>query len=417
MYNLHLSAEQLEIRDTVRDFVARKVKPVALNADRLQTPEQPLLVDVLDQASQMGLRTLALSEELGGAGGDALTCCIVSEELAAGDVDVAAVLAETSSLSHVLFDELMTAAQRERFLPQFLADDRYHLALADREPDSDSELGVNYHRPVAGENAVRTTAVRAGNGDWVVTGIKDCVANAPIAKLLAVRVKTTAGAIDGTRIILVPQGAPGLTIRRQEGAGVRCHGVCGEVILEDCRVPAENLLGPESETTLFDRAGCGGRGQPQHSAMNIGVGRAVYEAALDYAQIRVQGGRRLIEHQAIGTKLAEIAIKLEVARNAVWQAAWGSDHPEAYADRSLADVPLAAMAKVFTSEMVYQATKDAAEIFGAMGVMKDMPLQKHVHDALIFLHSGNGNSELKLRIAESLAGYRRPSMASAHAAE
>src|SRR5215204_3986684 len=135
MYNLHLSAEQLEIRDTVRDFVARKVEPVALNADRLQAPEQPLLVDVLDQASQMGLRTLALSEELGGAGGDALTCCIVSEELAAGDVDVAAVLAETSSLGRILFGELMTAAQRERFLPQFVADDRYHLALAEREPD------------------------------------------------------------------------------------------------------------------------------------------------------------------------------------------------------------------------------------------------------------------------------------------
>ena len=105
MYNLHLSPEQLEIRDTVRDFVARRGQ-----AGRDQRPSasrratRPLLNDVLDKASQIGLRTLALSEELGGAGADTLTCCIVTEELALGDPDVAAVLAQTSALAHVLFD-------------------------------------------------------------------------------------------------------------------------------------------------------------------------------------------------------------------------------------------------------------------------------------------------------------------------
>src|SRR5712692_4261748 len=133
MYNLHLSAEQLEIRDTVRDFVAQEIKPVALNANRLDACDRRLLADVLDKASRMGLRTLALSEELGGAGADALTCCIVTEELAVGDADLAAVLAETAALGRVLFNERMTAPQRERFLPQFLADDRYHLALAEDE--------------------------------------------------------------------------------------------------------------------------------------------------------------------------------------------------------------------------------------------------------------------------------------------
>ena len=79
---------------------------------------------------------------------------------------------------------------------------------------------------------------------------------------------------------------------------------------------------------------------PLFQALNLGIGRAAYEAALDYAQLRVQGGRRIVEHQAIGTKLAEIAIRLEVARNAIWRAAWASDHPEAFADRSLPDLPL-----------------------------------------------------------------------------
>src|SRR6185295_4708546 len=98
MYNLHLSAEQLEIRDTVRDFVAQEIKPVVLKADRLDAGDRSLPTALLDQASQMGLRTLALSEAAGGAGADNLTCCIVTEELAAGDADIAAVLSETSAL-------------------------------------------------------------------------------------------------------------------------------------------------------------------------------------------------------------------------------------------------------------------------------------------------------------------------------
>jgi alkylation response protein AidB-like acyl-CoA dehydrogenase len=405
MYNLHLSAEQLEFRDTVRDFVTQEIKPVALKPERLEPFEHPLLTEILDKASQMGLRTMALSEDKGGAGADHLTGAIVTEELAVGDVDVAAVLAETSTLSHILFDRLLTPAQRARLLPQFLKDDRYHLAFADREPSTDTRLGVNY-RSAAMQMPVATKAVRAENGDWIVNGSKDCVRNAPIAKLFAVQVTSDgAGRQD---ILLVPRDAPGLAVREQDQAKLRCHGVGGELVFSNCRVPAENLLSAEGgrAATLFREIV--ERGSPQEQGLNLGIGRAAYEAALEYAQLRVQGGRRIIEHQAIGTKLAEIAISLEVARNAVWQAAYASDHPDAVADRSLSDLPLQIIAKVFTSEAVYRAAKDAAEVFGAMGVMRDMPLQKYVHDALVCLHSGDGNSDAKLRIAEALAGYRRP---------
>src|SRR5881392_1283545 len=122
MYSLHLSPEQLQIRDTVRDFVAQEIKPRALAPQRLEASARPILAEVLDQASQLGLRTLALSEEAGGAGADNLTCCIVTEELAAGDPDLAAALAETSALGHMLFDQGMSPGQRDRFLPQFLKD-------------------------------------------------------------------------------------------------------------------------------------------------------------------------------------------------------------------------------------------------------------------------------------------------------
>ncbi len=403
MYSLQLSPEQLEIRDTVRDFVTREIKPVALKADRLDLCDRSLLTDLLDQASQMGLRSLALSEERGGAGADALTSCIVTEELAAGDADIAAVLSESSRLAHLLFDQCLSDAQREEFLPKFVGGDRYHLAFAGREPGTDTRLGVNYHRPADTEVAVKTAATKSGNG-WIINGVKDCVANAPIAGLFAVLVQIPGR--PAASVLLVPADAPGLSVHAHDNAWQ--HGTCGEVTLKDCRVPAGNLLGDDAAAVLTGAA-APGRGVPLAQALNLGIGRAAYEAALDYAHLRVQGGRPLIEHQAIGTKLAEAAIRLEVARGAVWQAAWASDHPEAISDRSLSDLPLTTIAQVFTSEAVMKTAKDAAEIFGAMGVMRDMPLAKYIHDARVCQHSGDGNTDARLRVAEEIAGYRRAS--------
>jgi len=395
MYNLHLSPEQLEIRDMVRDFVAREVKPAALAVDRMESGERPLLLEQIEQASQLGLRALALSQEAGGAGADTLTCCIVAEELAAGDPDIAAVLAQTWMMAHVLFDRIMTPAQRECFLPPFLAEPGYHLGHACEEPDRDAGLGIHYHRPRATDVGPATKAVRSGDS-WIV--------NVPLAKLFAVEV-ALAGADAGTgaRMILVPRETAGLGIELDEPRLRRRHGACGRLVLRDCRVPAESLLGNEGVSASSALTGLRG---PQDLALNLGIGRAAYEAALDYAQLRVQGGRHIIEHQAIGAKLAEIAARLEVARAAIWQAAWASDHPEALADRSLSDLPLAQVARVYAPRAIYQATKDAAECFGAMGVMRDMPLQKYVHDALVCLHSGEGETEARLRLAEAIAAYR-----------
>jgi alkylation response protein AidB-like acyl-CoA dehydrogenase len=398
MYDLHLSAEQLEIRDTVRDFVTSVVKPVTLKAARLDACDRTLPMTLFEQASQMGLRALALSEERGGAGADTLTACIVAEELAAGDADFAAVLAETSRLGALLFDRVLSDAQREKFLPKFVGDDACHLAFAAHEPGSDTRLGVNYHRPQSFEPAIKTTAAKGRDGEWIINGEKDCVANAPVAGLFAVLAQMPGRSEPS--VLLVPADAPGLTMRAHENAWQ--HGLCGSVTFKDCRMPAGNLLDEGAADILRDA------GNPLPQAINLGIGRAAYEAALDYARLRVQGGRPLIEHQAIATKLAESAIRLDVARSAVWRAAWAHDHADAVADGSLPDVPLQGVAQVFTSEAVMKVAKDCAEVFGAMGVMRDMPLHKYIHDARVCLHSGDGNSEAKLRLAELLAGYRRP---------
>ena len=227
MYNLYLSPEQLEFRDTVRDFVEDDVKPVTLKADRLDLNDRTLPVEVLRKASQMGLRTLALPEDLGGVGADALTACIVIEELAVGDTDVAAVLAETSALGLRLFSA-MTPEQRERFCAAFLEDDGYHLALACREPGDDSSLGVNYHRP-APEMRLATTAKRDG-GEFVINGAKDAIANAPIAKLIAVEAQTD----KGPALLLVPRETAGLTVMPQPEPSWY-HGSCGQISLKDVR--------------------------------------------------------------------------------------------------------------------------------------------------------------------------------------
>jgi alkylation response protein AidB-like acyl-CoA dehydrogenase len=407
MYNLHLTPEQLEFRDTVRDFVEGEVKPVAIHPDRLQPFERPLLTELLDKASQMGLRTLALPEEAGGADADCLTGCIVTEELAAGDVDIAVALAYTSALGRTLHDG-MTADQRAGLFAKFAEDDRFHLAYAGSE--SAAEIGWSYHRPAVGP-AAQVTAVRHSSGDWVINGSLAYVVNAPIAKLFVVQVATGSKKGGGVSTLLVPRDAAGLTVGeslKSVGEMVRWHpGSGAPVTFKDCRVPAAHLFGTEG-VSPFAGGTAPARVTPLIAAANLGLGRAAYDAALDYAKIRRQGGRNIVEHQAIGTKLADCAIKLELARTMIWKAAWALDHPDAVADRSLPALPLHTMARIYTAEAANEVALLSAECFGAMGVMRDMPLQNYVHESFVFAHSDETDGAAKLVIAEAVAGYERP---------
>ncbi len=413
MHDIRLTVDQVEFRDTVRDFVTREVKPFALNPKRLEDFSRQFPGAVLDKASGMGLRTLALSEAAGGAGADTLTSCVVLEELGAGDVDIAFPLAYTSILAPFLFDHAMTEEQRQRFLPRFMDDDGYHLAFAAHQ--SDPDLGWSYHREVTAQSTCRVKAVRQGNGDWIVNGTTDLVANAPIAKLIAVQAQAGADS-DSLLTLLVSRDAAGCTVRDAQEAGGATddgatikwyHGTSGEITLKDCRVPAMNVLCGDTGTQLS--AASIAPGSPQFQAINLGVGRAAFEAAVEYAKLRVQGARPIIQHQAIGTILANIAVRLEVARNAIWHAARVRDHLQSGGERGASDLPVDTIAQVYTSEAMCKVTEDAAECFGAMGVMLDMPLPKYVRDARVFLHSGDSVAVAKLRIAEAVAGFSRTS--------
>jgi alkylation response protein AidB-like acyl-CoA dehydrogenase len=414
LYDLSLTAEQLEFRDTLRDFVRNEVKPAALHPDRLQPFEKPLLTTALEEASRMGLRTLALSENAGGAGADSLTSCIVLEELAAGDVDLAVVLGHTSLLANALFDEAMSAEQRRRFLPDFLDERGYHLALAAQ--DYRALRGWQYHRDDHDEPAKEPLAVKQPDGAWLVDGAFAYVPNAAVAMLFAVQVRSdpAKSGLNGLTTLLVPRETPGLIVHeppKATGESVRWqHGAGAAVELKHCRIPAENVLGKENQSR-FGHGAFAARATVQLAAVNIGLGRAAFEAALDYSKIRVQGGRPIVQHQSIGTILADAATKLETSRNLVWKAAWVSDHPQAVADRSVPELPLHVMARSYSAEAMHEVTLGAAECFGAMGVMRDMPMQKYVHDAHMLLYAADNDSASRLQVSEALAGYERAAAA------
>ncbi len=403
MYDLSLTGEQLEFRDTVREFVEAELKPAALAPKRLEPFEKPLLTDVLNKASQMGLRTLTLSENAGGTAADTLTACIVMEELGAGDVDVASALARTAMSAQAL-ERAMTPAQRDRLLKGIAENDAFHIAFAGQDPYVG--VGWSYHQPLAAES-VEVSAQKQSNGDWVINGSVALVMNAPIANLFVVQVRTGG---KGVSTLLVPAGAAGLTVReplKVVGETVRWHAGPGAgVTFKDCKVGADHLLGREGQSPFAAGSGCIG-GTLAMAAVNLGLGRAAYEAAVDYAKIRRQGGRNIIEHHAIGTKLANCAVKLELARNMIWKAAWALDHADAAQASGYAALPLHVVARIYTAEAVNEVTLDAAECFGAMGVMRDMPLQKFVHDGMVFLHSEETDGAAKLAIAEAVAGYQR----------
>jgi butyryl-CoA dehydrogenase len=412
MYDLHLSQEQLEIRDTVRSFVENEIKPLALKPERLEPFAKPLMREALEQAAQMGLRTLTLSEASGGIGADTLTHCIVLEELAAGDVDLAAALMQTSLIARVLFEDLMSEGQRKRFLPAFLDDHDYHLACTGWR--AHPQLGWHYHRLSPPPAVERPTAVLR-NTEWVIDGSVAFVANAPIARLFAVEVAIRdPGGTERVGTLLVPRDASGLAVQEDpapdgDDADMAWHhGPGSAVVFRRCRVPEDAFVGHAQHPTMAAFTAsteCGA------AALSLGIGRAAYDAALAYSKLRRQGGRNIIEHQSIGTLLANCAIRLEAARALIWKAAWALEHPDAIADGSLANLPLHEMARIFTSEVVHEVTLNAAECFGAMGVMRDMPLQKYVDDALVSLHGEPGPAAAKLMVAEAVAGFQRPTAA------
>ena len=382
MIDRGLSEEQRLMRETCRGFVNDLVIPfMRRNWQRewLMDPDARLPREILEQADRIGIRTLGVPEEFGGIqldpASEVQTFALISEEIARGDSGLADKLVQVWKVS-VLLRNIAPRPLQERWFPKLVADPAFLLAHCLTEPRGASDRWLPYNVP---EAAMNTKAVLKG-GEWVINGRKQFISNGYDASLFVVYANSNpkVGMLQGTSSFLVPRGTPGLTIARcNETLGGRFMNN-GELVFEDCRVPADHLL---VENDALGKAGIYFRpGKIIQASKNLGVGMAAFERTADYVQNYVQGGRILIKHQAVALRLADMATRLAAVRSLLREAARAVDERAPDADT------LCNMVKVFASEEVFKVTQHAMELHGGNGVMLDFGIEKLVRDAAVFLH-------------------------------
>ncbi len=394
MFDIRLNEQQRAFQELAREFAQNEIKPRALELDAKPNWEERIPWDALKKGSQLGFRTFVLQEENGGAGAsDHLTACVIAEELAAADIGTAYYFMLTARRARDWFELRMTQEQRDYFLPKFLSDDFYFTTVAIHEPDTD--LGFDYYIETPENVRLKTRAVEQPDGSWVINGAKNFQTVGYLAKLIV----TIAQTVDGPRAFLVEGDSPGLVRHPMSKIGRRV-GDNAEIFYDNVRVPKGRILAPNPP---------GRTDTGTHvtiASLTLGLGRAALEETLKYTQERVAGGKPIIQHQAVGLFLADMATNLEAARRLIWTAAWAKDHPEAFADGSADWQPYEMMALAFTGTAVQRLTEQGMELFGGMGVISGMPIEKYVRDALIQKHI-SFPFPTRFKITEALAGYKR----------
>jgi alkylation response protein AidB-like acyl-CoA dehydrogenase len=394
MFDIRLTEEQEAFRQAAREFAQNEIQPVALDLDRQPNWEDRIPWDLLRKGSQLGFRTFVLAEENGGSGlSDHLTSCLVAEELAAGDIGTAYYFMLTARRARDWFEIRMTPEQRAYFLPKFHEDDTYFTTIAIHEPDTD--LGFDYFTETPEHVRFRTRAVKQSDGSWILNGAKNFQTVGYLAKLLVVIAQTE----NGPAAFLVEGDSPGLSRNPLSKIGRRV-GDNAEIFFDNVHVPKGHIMPPAPK----GRSDIGT--VVTIAALTLGLGRAALEATLKYTQERISGGKPIIRHQAVGLYLAEMAMHLEAARGLIWKAAWLKDHPEAIESGAVEDLPYELMAEAFTGTAVQRLTEQGIELFGGMGVMSGMPIEKYFRDAIVQKHI-SFPFPTRFKITEAMAGFKR----------
>jgi alkylation response protein AidB-like acyl-CoA dehydrogenase len=383
-----LSEEQVDMRDALREFVRKEVRPRALEREWAPDVER-IPWDWIEGLSKMGVRTMPVPEEFGGSGADCLSVCIAGEELAAGDLGLAVAMDQTWKLIP-LITTACTGEQRQRYLPAFMADPRYLLAVGLHEDNAGSDHFLPFNEPPHG---ARTRAVQEAGGDWILDGAKTYISNGGAAKLHIVMARTEpgSGGARGLTPFFVELGTPGFRVGRVDDKLGQRLVQNAELIFEHCRLPDSLRLGERGRGMRTYGLALKARGLPQVAATAVGVARAAFEAALAHASSHVQGGTQILNHDSIGLMLADMDLRVETARLLTWKAAWAVDHEERVNNR------LPEMAKEIAAESAVSVCLAAMQVFGGAGVMLDQPVQKYVRDALTFFHSEGTNQVMRLR--------------------
>jgi alkylation response protein AidB-like acyl-CoA dehydrogenase len=377
-----ISEEQELLRQSVADFVDNEVVPsAALIDEEARFPDE-----LFGKAAELGYPGIRYPQKYGGSGGDQVMFALMCEGLARGSMSLAATVSMQALMGTDFIYRFGTEEQKQHLLMPALRGEKMGV-IAMTEPDAGSDLG-----------AMRTTARRDGD-DYLLNGRKTWITNAVLADFFTVAAKTAPEAgFKGIDMFLVERETPGLTI----GRDIAKMGVLGlsaaEVILEECRVPADNLLGEEG-TGSRNLQGILAEIRIMMGALSLGLGQAALEAGIRYAQERVQFGRPLARFQTISHRLADMATQLEAARLMVYRAASLLDHGER-------DMRLASMAKLFASEMANEVADGASRIFASYGFATEYPVQRYFRDAR-FLLLGGGTSEILRGIIAHEMGVTR----------
>ncbi len=374
-----LTAEQQEFRRAVAKFVDAEVVPVADEIDA--GGEFPAAL--FQRLAGLGYLALRYPERYGGAECDMVTFCLLAEELGRGSMSLAATAMMQSLMGTYFVYQYGTEEQRERYLIPALRGEKI-ATFALTEPGAGSDLGN-----------MMTTARREGD-HWVLSGAKTWVTSAPIADFLTVGAKTSPErGLKHIALFLVDRRAmPGVVMGKKiDKMAVRASET-GEIALEDVRVPAANLLG--GETGGVEKiGGILSEIRVMTAALSVGLARAAYDAALKYARERIAFGKPIVEHQAIGFKLADMLTGLHAATLMTYEAAAALDRGEP-ATRE------AAMAKLAASETAVRVADEAARIFASYSLATEYPVQRYLRDSRFLLFGGGTSEILRLIIARDL---------------
>jgi len=379
--DFELTKEQLAWQKIARDFSEQEIRPIAEKLDRSENLLADFPWEMVRKGSKLGLRTLSLPREYGGPDLDLLTWLVIIDELGYADISCAKIFSQCWKLARTIAT-VGTQQQKDRFLPAFRDDDTFLLSGAQTEPESGSDSHLPYDAPNAG---VRLTAERVGD-HYVLNGRKHFISHAPVAKLLNITARTdkTVGTSVGTSSFLVPRDTPGLTFGAvHDKVGFRIY-LQGEINCDNVRLPVENLLG-------------GREGQTSYRGVASNVELAIYavvvaRAALDASIKHAHGD------PAVSTMIADMYKDLQAARTLLWRSTWMAVHKKP--DRSLT-----MSAKVFCTEVAAKICVAALEIFGESGVMRELPIQKYVRDALAMPHMDATNPINKIKIAKFLEAW------------
>ena len=388
-----LTKNQNEWREIASEFAEKFIKPDVLRRDRLPTARERIPWDWIREADRAGIRTLGIPKKYGGGEAEILTLCLVGEELAVGDLGFAVIMDQCWKLSH-LFSEAMTKEQQERFIPPFVEDSEATTAIGITEDNAGSDHQGYYDEP---DIELRTTAKLEGDY-YVLNGKKRYISNGSMAKLyfIVARTDMSKTLFDGGAVFIIPHDTTGFiadTFHEKSSQRLATNGI---LHMENCRIPKENILIGEGKLgQLRSRYMPGSKAEAAATA--LGVGRAAYEYAFDYAKERKQGGKKIIELQTVAIMLSQIAMKIDAARLQIWKAAWLADnkHPNA---------PLhGLLAKVNASETAFEACRVASEVLGGASIMYEHPVEKYLRDATSFLHSDGTNQVCLLRASKAMS--------------